>query len=84
MEKKENSVKKEKKVTFEDIFVALVKRVGNTLRYKSLRRRLKRGTINPLTGQSMKRPYNNRKPTKGRKLNEFKKKEYAKLKAKSK
>lgn len=69
---------------FNDFFESLVKRFGlSYFKKKSLRRSLRRGNINPITGQSMKRPYNNRKTTKGRKLNEFKKKQYAKLKSKS-
>lgn len=73
-----------KEFTFEELLKALYQRVGrNFSRVKSVGRSLRRGTLNPVTGQSLKRPFNNRKPTKGRKMNEFKKKEYARIKARN-
>ena len=80
MEKKEEV----KEITFEDVFKLMVMRFSNLIhKKKSLRRSLKRGTVNPITGENLKRPYNNRKPTKGRKKNELKKQDYARTKRKS-
>lgn len=51
-----------------------------TRRFKSPRRALRRGHISSLGEPYPRRPFNNRKPTKGRELNERKKVIYGKLK----
>ena len=46
-------------------------------RFKSVRRAIRRGKIDFTTGNILPaRPYNNRKPTRGRFINELKKKDY--------
>jgi hypothetical protein len=48
-------------------------------KFKSVRRAIKRGHVSPIGEPYPKRPFNNRKLTKGRNLNEKKKVIYAKL-----
>lgn len=49
-------------------------------KYKSVQRAIRRGHVTRYGLIIPSRPFNNRKPTKGRKLNEEKKRVYAKLK----
>lgn len=49
-------------------------------KFKSVRRAMKRGQMDTITGIVYpKRPFNNRKPTKGRRFNESRKKVYDRL-----
>jgi hypothetical protein len=49
-------------------------------RFRSIKRAIKHGKASPLGEVYPDRPFNNRKPTKGRAMNEKKKDVYAKLK----
>lgn len=49
-------------------------------KFKSVRRAIKRGHVSPLGEVYPKRPFNNRKPTPGRKFNEDKKNIYGQIK----
>ena len=49
-------------------------------KYKSVKRAIKRGHVTRYGILIPKRPFNNRKPTRGRKLNEEKKRVYNKMK----
>lgn len=53
---------------------------GATRRFKSLRRAIKRGCISPLGEIYPRKPFNNRKPTLGRKFNEDRKSIYEQIK----
>lgn len=49
-------------------------------KYKSIRRAIRRGNLDLLSGVSYpRRPFNNRKPTRGRKFNELRKTIYGQL-----
>ena len=50
-------------------------------KFKSIRRAFKRGHISPYGVIYPKRPFSNKKPTKGRAMNELKKKIYGQLKS---
>lgn len=50
-------------------------------KFKSVRRAFRRGHISPYGEIYPKRPFSNKKATKGRKMNELKKKIYAELKS---
>ena len=50
-------------------------------KFKSVRRAFRRGHISPYGVIYPKRPFSNKKPTKGRAMNELKKKIYGQLKA---
>ena len=49
-------------------------------RFKSVKRAMRRGHVSPIGEPYPNRPFNNRKPTKGRSINEKKKVIYARLK----
>ena len=49
-------------------------------KFKSVKRAMKRGNVSPIGEIHPRRPFNNRKPTKGRKVNETKKMIYGRLK----
>lgn len=49
-------------------------------RFKSVRRAIRRGHVSPLGEVYPRRPFNNRKPTPGRKFNEDKKDIYEQIK----
>jgi valyl-tRNA synthetase len=54
-------------------------------KFKSVRRAIRKGYVDLFTGQVYpKRPFSNRKPTRGRKMNELKKQIYGLLKSKNK
>lgn len=56
-------------------------RVFDTVRkYRSVRRAMRRGHISPLGELYPRRPFNNRKPTPGRKFNEDRKDIYEQIK----
>lgn len=49
-------------------------------RFKSVKRAMRRGHVSPIGEPYPNRPFNNRKPTRGRKINEIKKVIYGRLK----
>lgn len=49
-------------------------------KFKSVKRAMRRGHVSPVGQPYPNRPFNNRKPTKGRSINEAKKTIYARLK----
>lgn len=51
-----------------------------TRRFRSVRRAIRRGHVSPLGEVYPKRPFNNRRPTSGRKFNEDKKEIYEQIK----
>ena len=53
-------------------------------RFKSVRRAFRRGHISPYGEIYPKRPFSNKKPTRGRAMNELKKKIYGELKSQRK
>lgn len=53
-------------------------------RFRSVRRAFRRGHISPYGEIYPKRPFSNRKPTRGRAMNELKKKIYGELKSQRK
>ena len=53
-------------------------------RFKSVRRAFRRGLISPYGEIYPKRPFSNKKPTRGRAMNELKKKIYGELKSQRK
>lgn len=54
-------------------------------RFKSVRRAIRKGYVDLFTGTVYpKRPFSNKKPTRGRKMNELKKQIYGLLKSKNK
>lgn len=56
-------------------------RVSDTVKkYRSVRRAMRRGHISPLGELYPRRPFNNRKPTPGRKFNEDRKDIYEQIK----
>lgn len=49
-------------------------------KFKSVKRAIRRGNVSAIGETLPRRPFNNRKPTTGRAMNELKKKIYARLK----
>lgn len=75
----------ERPVMTEDEFKAYIKAGSLRLfeavgKFKSVKRAIRRGDVSPIGEIFPRRPFNNRKPTKGRHLNETKKIIYARLK----
>ena len=53
---------------------------GAVRKFKSVKRAMRRGHVSPIGEVYPKRPFSNKKPTKGREINEFKKVIYGRLK----